>query len=125
MRLLLDTHCWLWLVAAPERIRRDVVEMLVAEGTDVYISAATAWEIVIKHALGKLSFPSRLPNTSLLAWPPSVTFLCPSSNGIPSRSPDFPCITRIHLIGSWSRRPRSRTSSSSPPIGSSRPTMSV
>lgn len=57
MRLLLDTHCWLWLVAAPERIRRDVVEMLVAEGTDVYISAATAWEIVIKHALGKLSLP--------------------------------------------------------------------
>lgn len=42
MRLLLDTHCWLWLVADPERIRRDVVEMLVAEGTDVYISAATA-----------------------------------------------------------------------------------
>ncbi|KYG06060.1 type II toxin-antitoxin system VapC family toxin [Sorangium sp. So ce296] len=57
MRLLLDTHCWLWLVADPERIRRDVVEMLVAEGADVYISAATAWEIVIKHALGKLSLP--------------------------------------------------------------------
>ncbi|WP_437894776.1 type II toxin-antitoxin system VapC family toxin [Sorangium sp. So ce124] len=57
MRLLLDTHCWLWLVADPERIRRGVVEMLVAEGTDVYISAATAWEIVIKHALGKLSLP--------------------------------------------------------------------
>ncbi|KYF50311.1 hypothetical protein BE08_25935 [Sorangium cellulosum] len=54
MRLLLDTHCWLWLVADPERIRRDVVEMLVAEGTDVYVSAATAWGIVIKHALGKL-----------------------------------------------------------------------
>ncbi|AUX28251.1 MULTISPECIES: type II toxin-antitoxin system VapC family toxin [Sorangium] len=53
----LDTHCWLWLVADPERIRRDVVEMLVAEGTDVYISAATAWEIVIKHALGELSLP--------------------------------------------------------------------
>lgn len=57
MRLLLDTHCWLWLVADPERIRRGVVEMLVAEGTDVYISAATAWEVVIKHALGKLSLP--------------------------------------------------------------------
>ncbi|WP_437982076.1 type II toxin-antitoxin system VapC family toxin [Sorangium sp. So ce117] len=57
MRLLLDTHCWLWLVADPERIRRDVVEMLVAEGTDVYISAATAWEIVIKHALGQRSLP--------------------------------------------------------------------
>jgi PIN domain nuclease of toxin-antitoxin system len=57
MKVLLDTHCWLWLVAEPERIRRDVVEMLVAKGNDVYISAATAWEIVIKHSLGKLSLP--------------------------------------------------------------------
>ncbi|MGK3974148.1 type II toxin-antitoxin system VapC family toxin [Sorangium sp. So ce118] len=57
MKLLLDTHCWLWLVAEPERIRRDVVEMLVAEDNDVYVSAASAWEIVIKHALGKLSLP--------------------------------------------------------------------
>lgn len=57
MKLLLDTHCWLWLAAEPERIRRDVVEMLVAEGNDVYVSAATAWEIVIKHALGKLILP--------------------------------------------------------------------
>ena len=57
MTFLLDTHCWLWLVAEPERIRRDVVEMLVAEGNDVYLSAATAWEIVIKHAIGKLYLP--------------------------------------------------------------------
>ncbi|WP_437673571.1 type II toxin-antitoxin system VapC family toxin [Sorangium sp. So ce131] len=58
MKLLLDTHCWLWLVAEPERIRSDVVETLVAEDNDVYVSAATAWEIVIKHALGKLSLPT-------------------------------------------------------------------
>ncbi|WP_434046796.1 MULTISPECIES: type II toxin-antitoxin system VapC family toxin [Sorangium] len=57
MKLLLDTHCWLWLAAEPERMRRDVVEMLVAAGNDVYVSAATAWEIVIKHALGKLILP--------------------------------------------------------------------
>lgn len=58
MKLLLDTHCWLWLVAEPERIRGNVVEMLVEEGNEVYVSAATAWEIVIKHALGKLSLPT-------------------------------------------------------------------
>ncbi|XXX95341.1 PIN domain-containing protein [Sorangium sp. So ce204] len=70
MRLLLDTHCWIWLVADPERIRRDVVEMLVADGTDVYISAATAWEIVIKHALGKLPLP--IPPMPPLPGGPSV-----------------------------------------------------
>ncbi len=59
MKLLLDTHCWLWLVAEPERIRHDVLETLVAEGHEVYVSAATAWEIVIKHALGKLFLPTQ------------------------------------------------------------------
>ncbi len=57
MKLLVDTHCWLWLVAEPERIRSDVVEMLLADTNIVYVSAATAWEIVIKHALGKLTLP--------------------------------------------------------------------
>lgn len=57
MKILLDTHCWLWLVTEPERIRRGVVDMLVTADNDVYVSAATAWEIVIKHALGKLSLP--------------------------------------------------------------------
>lgn len=31
MKLLVDTHCWLWLVAALERIQSDVVEILVDE----------------------------------------------------------------------------------------------
>jgi PIN domain nuclease of toxin-antitoxin system len=57
MKLLLDTHCWLWLVAAPEKLRSDVVEMVVSESNEVYVSAATTWEIVVKHALGKLSLP--------------------------------------------------------------------
>jgi len=58
MKLLVDTHCWLWLVAEPERIQSDVVEMLVDETNAVYVSSATAWEIVIKHALGKLTLPA-------------------------------------------------------------------
>lgn len=58
MRLLLDTHCWLWLVAEPERIRSDVIEMVVAATNEVHVSAATAWEIAIKHALGKLALPA-------------------------------------------------------------------
>lgn len=57
MKLLIDTHCWLWLVADPDKIRSDVVDLLVDRGNEVYVSAATAWEIVIKHGLGKLSLP--------------------------------------------------------------------
>jgi len=57
MKFLLDTHCWLWLFTEPDKLRADVIDMIVDKSNDVYVSAATAWEIVIKHALGKLSLP--------------------------------------------------------------------
>ena len=56
MRLLLDTHAFLWLQTEPERLRehRAVVEDPDAE---LLVSAASAWEIAIKHALGRLPLP--------------------------------------------------------------------
>jgi PIN domain nuclease of toxin-antitoxin system len=54
MRVLLDTHAWLWMLVIPERFSRDA-RALVADGTnDVLLSAASAREIAIKYALGKL-----------------------------------------------------------------------
>lgn len=55
MSLLLDTSCWLWLQASPERISGTVRERL--ERDRLYLSAASAWEIAIKHGLGKLALP--------------------------------------------------------------------
>jgi PIN domain nuclease of toxin-antitoxin system len=55
VKLLLDTHCWLWLLAAPDRLRPDVVALLCDPENDVHLSAASAWEMVIKYALGKLT----------------------------------------------------------------------
>lgn len=57
MRLLLDTHCWLWLQTAPERFSPETMARLVAEDTELLLSAASAWEIAIKCALGKLTLP--------------------------------------------------------------------
>lgn len=56
MRLLLDTHVFLWLQTEPERLRehRAVVE---DPDTELLVSAASAWEIAIKHALGRLPLP--------------------------------------------------------------------
>jgi PIN domain nuclease of toxin-antitoxin system len=58
MRLLLDTQCWLWMLVSPERFTPETREMLVAPGTELFLSAASAWEIAIKYALGKLPLPS-------------------------------------------------------------------
>ncbi len=57
MRLLLDTHALLWTLGDPTRLRREAREAIVDERNDVFVSAASAWEIAIKRALGKLVAP--------------------------------------------------------------------
>ena len=54
MRLLLDTHAWLWMVAEPERLSRRARKVLENAGNELLLSAASAWEISIKHALGRI-----------------------------------------------------------------------
>ena len=57
MKLLLDTQCWLWLNAARKRISGRLLEQLERAETERFLSAASAWEIAIKFALGKLPLP--------------------------------------------------------------------
>ncbi len=57
MRILLDTHCWLWLCAEPERFSKATLAELADPETERLLSAASVWEIVIKHGLGKLPLP--------------------------------------------------------------------
>lgn len=57
MRLLLDTQCWLWMQAEPARFSADTRKLLLAPDNELYLSAASSWEIAIKYALGKLPLP--------------------------------------------------------------------
>lgn len=57
MKVLLDTHCWLWSLAEPARLSPEVRRLLSARRNTVFLSAASAWEIAIKCALGKLTLP--------------------------------------------------------------------
>ncbi len=57
MRLLLDTGCWLWMQAAPERFSPDRLALLESPQTELFLSAASSWEIAIKYALGRLPLP--------------------------------------------------------------------
>src|SRR5688572_3809480 len=57
MKLLIDTHCWLWWVSSPRELNDHAVGLLANPKTTVYFSAASAWEIAIKAALGKLALP--------------------------------------------------------------------
>jgi PIN domain nuclease of toxin-antitoxin system len=57
MRVLLDTHAFLWANAAPDRLgqQRSLIE---SHGTVLLLSAASSWEIAIKFALGRLPLPT-------------------------------------------------------------------
>jgi PIN domain nuclease of toxin-antitoxin system len=56
VRLLLDTHAFLWLNASPERLGAALAE--IEDSRDrLVVSAATSWEIAIKHARGRLPLP--------------------------------------------------------------------
>ena len=52
--VLLDTYALLWLVSTPERVSEAARDVLSAPGTEVMVSAASAWEIAIKTRLGRL-----------------------------------------------------------------------
>ncbi len=65
MKYLLDTSVWLWSLTASDRINSKGRELLASGGGEVYLSAASSWEIGIKAALGKLPLPG--PTTS---WVP-------------------------------------------------------
>ena len=54
MRLLLDTHVFLWWIEDDSRLPSDARKKISDFGNEVFVSAASAWEIEIKAAIGKL-----------------------------------------------------------------------
>lgn len=79
MRLLLDTHCWLWMVGRADRLSKSSRALLEDQGNELLLSAASSWEIAIstpsasfaRRAIRRTSFRS--------GWRARV-------------SPHFPCI---------------------------------
>ncbi len=55
MRLLLDTHVFLWWWSGDRKLNL-AVRNSISQAPEVFVSAASVWEIVIKLALGKLRF---------------------------------------------------------------------
>lgn len=56
MRLLLDTHVFLWYVAGDARVGATT-RALIENADEAYLSVASVWEATIKYHLGKLPLP--------------------------------------------------------------------
>ncbi len=58
MRLLLDTHVFLWYITADPRLPTAFRDAIADPDNQVFLSVASVWEAVIKNGLGKLSLPA-------------------------------------------------------------------
>jgi PIN domain nuclease of toxin-antitoxin system len=57
MKLLLDTHSFLWMITDDPALSAAARDAITTTENEVWLSAASAWEIAIKYGLGKLPLP--------------------------------------------------------------------
>ena len=65
MKLLVDTHVLVWMLAEPDRIPRNTFALLSERSNEFCVSAVSAFELATKHRIGKFPEAERL----LLAYP--------------------------------------------------------
>ena len=63
MRLLLDTHAFLWCLADAAKLSAPARTAIAGGNNDVFVSAVSGWEIAVKRAKGHLIAPANLAAT--------------------------------------------------------------
>lgn len=57
MRLLLDTHIFLWFISGDTKLSKNFLNVIRNSENEVYLSSISIWESIIKYQLGKLPLP--------------------------------------------------------------------
>jgi PIN domain nuclease of toxin-antitoxin system len=57
LKVLLDTHIFLWYISGDSRLPATLRDYIRDLGNEVYLSAVSLWEAIVKHRLGKLPLP--------------------------------------------------------------------
>jgi PIN domain nuclease of toxin-antitoxin system len=70
VRLLLDTVAFIWLVEGNAKLSESAQGLIADPANEVYLSAASAWEIAIKHSIGRLIL--RVPPEEYVPWQRSI-----------------------------------------------------
>lgn len=60
MKLLLDTHTFLWWLSSPDQLTQPAGIAIADPANEVLVSVISLWEIAIKRAIGKLQAPINL-----------------------------------------------------------------
>lgn len=99
MRVLLDTHLLLWALGAPAKLSKLAREKI--DAGEVFVSAASIWEISIKCALGKLKAD---PAEVLAAIEPAGFNQLAIVGQHAAKVVELPPSTRTRSIGCWSHK---------------------
>ena len=67
MNILLDTCTFLWIVSGSDELSESARRVFTDPGNEVYLSVASAWEIIIKNQMGKLPLPEP-PHDFIRKW---------------------------------------------------------
>lgn len=84
MKLLLDTHVFVWRLASPERLPSSVSAALDDTHHEILVSSASAWEIATKHRLGR--------------WPGSEVVVATFSHAVRELDGTELAITAAHAL---------------------------
>jgi PIN domain nuclease of toxin-antitoxin system len=57
MKILLDTHIFLWFISGDSRLSTDVRDVIRDLDNEIYLSVVSVWESIVKYQLGKLPLP--------------------------------------------------------------------
>ncbi len=63
MRILLDTHVFIWWDSEDRALSGDLREVIADPANEIYVSAASVWEIAIKRRRGKIAFEHGINET--------------------------------------------------------------
>ena len=57
MKLLLDTHIFLWYISGDYHLPKELKDIIQDSVNEVYLSVVSLWESIVKYRLGKLLLP--------------------------------------------------------------------
>ncbi|NJM28087.1 MAG: type II toxin-antitoxin system VapC family toxin [Pseudanabaena sp. RU_4_16] len=64
MKILLDTHIFLWFISGDVQLSTELRDTIREPDNEIYLSAVSVWEAIVKYQLGKLPLPEH-PETYL------------------------------------------------------------
>ncbi|MFH1975717.1 MAG: type II toxin-antitoxin system VapC family toxin [Pseudomonadota bacterium] len=99
MKLLIDTHIFLWYISGDHHLPKSLKDIIQDSANEVYLSVVSLWESIIKYRLGKLPLPLS---------PEKYLPLQRERHDISSLSLDEAAITHLSTLPSFHRDPFDR-----------------